>query len=213
MRNCSSMYLCHLLCHLVHHLVFHAFSALALTAKFISKFVRSSKFWYTVLWIFRQSLEPSGNLPTSLDFKFTYLYTWLEFITNMVVLEFITNLFVPTNKFSISQVSLYEKRQYLRIKKIGFKNSFLSNWRSCEQALVKDEPSRHCKVAATLRKSYFQMLCICCVKVANGNRSKCCVYAVSRLQMGIVPNVLYMPCQCCINVVYMLCQGCKWESF
>ena len=47
--NCSFMYLPDLVCHLVHHftlgsLVWHAFSALAVTAKFISKVVSCLNF-------------------------------------------------------------------------------------------------------------------------------------------------------------------------
>ena len=58
MMNCSFMYLHHLICHLVHHLVGnHAVSALT-SAKFISKFVRSPKFWYTYLLFFKFSFSP-----------------------------------------------------------------------------------------------------------------------------------------------------------
>ena len=42
MMSCSFMHQDHLVC----HLVCHVFSSLALTAKFISEFVRFSKFWY-----------------------------------------------------------------------------------------------------------------------------------------------------------------------
>ena len=67
MMNCSFMYLHPLECHLVYYLVCHAFFALGLTSKFISKFERSSKFWFAVLQIFLHYLQP---LPS----KFAHLY-------------------------------------------------------------------------------------------------------------------------------------------
>ena len=54
----------------------HAFSALALSVHFISKFWRSSKFWYAVLLIFLQFLKTWVNLFISFN---TLLFTSILF--------------------------------------------------------------------------------------------------------------------------------------